>query len=155
MSFRFHALNHERFAHYFSMPSEDLARHRGVLQFADKKPGFPCRVSLEDAHIGERVLLINFEHLASDSPFRASHAIYVREHALSRTHSPGEVPEMFRSRQLSVRCFDEQAMLADAYLTEGRQLEAVLAKALDQPHIVHIDVHFAKFGCFGARVTRS
>jgi hypothetical protein len=155
MSFRFQALDYEGFAHYFSMESQELLRQRAVLRVVDKKPGFPCRVSLEDATIGEKVLLLHFEHLAVESPFRASHAIYVREGVRRRTCAPSEVPEMFRSRQLSVRCFDEQAMLTDAYLIEGSQLESVLAQALDQPRIAHADVHFAKMGCFGARVTRA
>ena len=155
MSFRFHALGHDQFTRYFSMSEQELKQHRAVLRVADKKPGFPCRVSLEDANIGERALLLHFEHLAVESPFRASHAIYVREGVRTRTCAPGEVPEMFRSRQLSVRCFDEQAMLTDAYLIDGSQVESVIAKALDAPHIVHADVHFAKMGCFGARVTRA
>lgn len=28
----------------------------------DKKPGFPCRVSLTDADLGETVLLVPFHH---------------------------------------------------------------------------------------------
>jgi hypothetical protein len=137
------------------MPPHELQRHRAVLRVADAKPGFPCRVSLEDASIGERVLLVHFEHLAVDSPFRASHAIYVREGTRTRTFAPGEVPELFRTRQLSLRCFDADAMLIDAHLTEGTQLESVLVEALRHARVAHVDIHFAKPGCFGARVTRS
>ena len=154
MSFRFHALGHEQFTRYFSMSPHELQQHRAMLRVADTWPGFPCRVSLEDASIGERVLLLNFEHLTAHSPFRASHAIYVREGAQSRKYAPGAVPEMFRSRQLSIRCFDEGGMLIDAHLTDGAQLDSVLEKSLAQPGVVHADVHFAKFGCFGARATR-
>jgi hypothetical protein len=126
-----------------------------MLRIVDAKPGFPCRVSLEDANIGERVLLLHFEHLPVESPFRASHAIYVREGVQTRTFAPGEVPELFRTRQISLRCFDADAMLIDAYLCEGTQLESVLLEALQQARVTHVDVHFAKPGCFGARVTRS
>ena len=44
-------------------------------------PSFPCRVSLTDREIGERVLLLN--HVSHDvaNPYRASHAIFVAEGA--------------------------------------------------------------------------
>lgn len=155
MSFRFHALGYEQFTVYFAMSPQELRRHRAVLQIADKKPGFPCRVSLEDANIGERVLLLHFEHLPVESPFRASHAIYVREVARTRTFDLGEVPTMFRTRQLSLRCFDADAMLVDAHLCEGRDVESVLLETLQQSRVAHVDIHFAKPGCFGARVTRA
>lgn len=155
MSFRFHALDHEPFARYFSMRSEELRRERALLTVADARPGFPCRVSLEDAQIGERVLLVHFEHLAVESPFRASHAIYVREGARARAFAPGEVPELFQARQLSLRCFDADAMMIDAQLSDGRQLESALLSALQSTRVAHIDVHFAQPGCFGARVTRA
>jgi hypothetical protein len=154
MSFRFHALGHKQFAHYFSMSPEQLREHRAVFRLVDKKPGFPCRVSLEDADLGERVLLTHFVHLPVDSPFRASHAIYVRAGVSTRFFAPGEVPELFRTRQLSLRCFDKDAMLVDAYLSEGCDVESVLLQALQQSRVTHVDVHFAKPGCFGARVTR-
>lgn len=155
MSFRFHALGHEQFTRYFTMSPPELRRHRAVLRIADKKPGFPCRVSLEDANIGERVLLMHFEHLPVESPFRASHAIYVREGARTCTVDLGEVPTMFRTRQLSLRCFDADAMLVEAHLCEGRNVESMLLETLRQSCVAHVDVHFAKPGCFGARVTRA
>ncbi len=154
MSFRFHALAQEQFTHYFSMSPEQLRQHRAVIQIVDKKPGFPCRVSLEDANLGERVLLTHFVHLPVDSPFRASHAIYVREGVPTRSFALGEVPELFRTRQLSLRCFDADEMLIDACLSDGRDAESVLTEAMKQMRVAHVDVHFAKPGCFGARVTR-
>ena len=154
MSFRFHALDHAQFTHYFAMSPHQLRRHRAALLITDHRPGFPCRVSLEDADIGERVLLLHFEHLPVESPFRASHAIYVREGARTRACTAGEVPKMFRTRQLSLRCFDADAMLVDAHLSEGRDLESMLLEILQQSRVAHVDVHFAKPGCFAARVTR-
>ena len=50
-----------------------------VRQTATTKPGFPCRVSLEDAEVGEQLILVNYEHQPSASPYRAAHAIFVRK----------------------------------------------------------------------------
>ena len=87
MDFRITGLDAGRFSHLFGLSDAELARHRALRQTCDEKPGFPCRVSLEDAEPGESVLLVNFEHLPVDSPYRASHAIYVRESDTDRARS--------------------------------------------------------------------
>ena len=79
MDYRITGLFPEEFAHLAALDDATLARHRAVRRICDSQPGFPCRVSLEDAAPGERVLLVNYEHLPVESPYRASHAIYVRE----------------------------------------------------------------------------
>jgi len=38
----------------------------------DTEPGYPCRVSLSDAKVGERVLAVSFSHYNVNSPYRAS-----------------------------------------------------------------------------------
>ena len=37
-----------------------------ILLKVDSFPGFPCRISLEDAHVGEEVLLMNYKHQKSN-----------------------------------------------------------------------------------------
>ena len=39
------------------------------------------RVTLEDAPVGQALLLLNYEHQAADTPYRSRHAIYVSEAA--------------------------------------------------------------------------
>ncbi len=54
----------------------------GAIVFVeDGAPGFPCRISLRNSLPGERLFLINFEHLTTTSPYRSSHAIFVGEGA--------------------------------------------------------------------------
>src|SRR5437588_360549 len=79
MSFIVSALPAEPFRPLFGLSDEVLAERGVIRRTVDAKPGFPCRVSLEDAEPGETVLLLNYEHQSADTPFRASHAIYVRE----------------------------------------------------------------------------
>lgn len=155
MSFQIHALAYEPFARYFSMSAEELRARHALIRVADKRPGFPCRVSLEDAQIGERVLLINYEHLAATSPFRATHAIYVREAAADKTCEVGEIPELFRSRLISLRAFDSASMLLDADVVPGTEIEARLDDMLRTTTVAHVDLHFAKPGCFAARAFRA
>ena len=70
---------------------------------ATAKPGFPCRVTLEDAEIGETVLL--FHHVSHDveTPYRSAYAIYVRHDAQEPACYIDEVPPIMRGRPLGLR----------------------------------------------------
>ena len=79
----------------------------------DSKPGFPCRITLEDAEPGERVLLINYEHQPAHSPYRAIGPIFVRESAVP-AYDADTVPPSLRSRVLSLRAYDTDGMIVEA-----------------------------------------
>jgi hypothetical protein len=155
MSFRISGLPAETFASLFDSSEEELATKGAVLQVVDQKPGFPCRVSLADAEVGETVILLNFEHLPVHSPYRASHAIYVRQGVETANLAIGEVPEVLRLRLLSVRAFDEGGMMIDADVVHGRDLEPVLVQMLGRSEVAYIHLHNAKPGCYAARIDRA
>ena len=154
MTFQIVALPAAPFAPLFALSDEALAARGGVRRVADRAPGFPCRVSLRDARPGEDVLLVNYEHQPARSPFRSTYAIYVRRDAVQARLEPGEVPEMFRSRLLSARAFDEAGMLLDADVVEGREVEGVIGRLLGVATAAYLHVHFARPGCYAARVDR-
>jgi hypothetical protein len=153
MNFRISGLAAEPFEHYFTMDDTDLAQAGAVRRVANSKPGFPCRVSLTDAEIGDEVLLINFEHLPTDSPYRSSHAIYIRRNE-HRFDAIDEIPTMLRTRLLSVRAFDEAGMMVGADVTDGGAVENAIAAQFDNLNAHYLHIHFAKPGCFAARVDR-
>ncbi len=72
MKFRFQGLSVAPFQPLFVLGDGELAVRGMRRMIADAKPGFPCRVSLEDAEPGERILLVNFEHQPAHSPYRAN-----------------------------------------------------------------------------------
>lgn len=116
----------------------------------------PCRVSLADAEPGETCILLNFAHLdVPASPYRASGPIFVSETA--REHAPPlrEIPDMLGRRLLSARLYDDQAMMIDADVTEGRDLAARLSAWFDDPAVADIHLHTARRGCFMARAVRA
>jgi len=80
-SFRISGLPLANFAPLFALNESDLAKKRARRLIVDAKPGFPCRVSLRDAEIGERVILLPFAHQPVDSPYCSSGPIFVREKA--------------------------------------------------------------------------
>lgn len=81
MRFRYTGLDVALFRELFALGDDELLA-RGVRRVtADTRPGFPCRVSLEDAAPGRSVLLLAFEHQPEASPYRSSGPIFVREAA--------------------------------------------------------------------------
>lgn len=154
MSFRITGLAPEPFQHLFALSDAELAARGAVRRIADRKPGFPCRISLTDAEPGQEVILTHFEHHAVASPFRASHAIYVRR-GEERYEAIDQVPEQLRLRLLSVRAFDRAGMLVDADIVDGPTLEPVITRLLGDPRADYLHVHYAKPGCYAARIDRA
>lgn len=154
MDFQIEPLDASQFAILVGASKDVLREHQAVRVTADADRGFPCRVSLADAQAGETLLLVNYEHMPLASPYRATHAVYVREQAESATPAVNEVPEMFRSRQLSVRAFDAKGFLRTAEVVDGKELEASLERALGVPGVDFVHLHFAAPGCYAARVVR-
>ena len=155
MSFRISALPTARFKPLFALSDEELAARGAKRLIVDKCPGFPCRVSLMDAQVGEVVLLTNYEHQTASSPYRAAHAIFVREHAHEARPQVDEVPQALRSRLLSVRGFDEKGMMIDADVVDGREIGSAIERLLANAGISYLHLHNAKPGCYAARVDRA
>ena len=155
MDFRIIGLPAEPFAHLMAMDAEELTRNRAIRYVADCTPGFPCRITLEDAQPGEHVLLVHFEHLAVDSPYRSSHAIYVRAAAREPFNQINKIPPALVERLLSVRAFDSAGMMLDADLVEGRELPTLVDRLLALPDVSYLHAHYARRGCFAARIERA
>jgi hypothetical protein len=155
MSFRIKGLPAENFSHLFALSDEELAKHGAVRRIADeRKPGYPCRVSLTDSQPGDELVLVNYEHLPVDTPYRMRFAIFVRkgEQAYDQVD---EVPEQLRKRTLAVRSFDRKGMMLGFELVDGRGLEPAIDKLFTQPKAEYLHIHFAAPGCYAARVERA
>ena len=155
MDFRISGLPLASFAPLFALSDAELAARDIVRTVADTKPGFPCRVSLRDAEAGESLLLLNYEHLPVTSPYRSRHAIYVRENATEAQLDVNEVPEVLRTRLLSLRAFDEAGMMIGADVVQGRDCATTIEQMLSRPEVRYLHIHNAKPGCFAARVDRA
>jgi len=142
------------FTPMFGLDDATLSRFKARRYVADAKPGFPCRVTLEDAEPGERVLLLQYVHQPADTPYNASHAVYVREGATRTASFVDKVPASLRARLLSVRPFDATNMMIDADVADGACLEALVERLLANDTAAYLHVHYAKRGCYAARVDR-
>ena len=155
MSFRIKGLPAAHFDHLFALTAEELAKHHAVRRIADdRRPGYPCRVSLTDSKPGDELLLVNYEHLPVDSPYRMRFAIFVRkgDETYDRVD---EVPEQLRKRTLAVRAFDRHGMMLGFELADGPELEKAIDKLFANANAEYLHVHFAAPGCYAARIERA
>ena len=155
MDFRITGLPAKDFRHLFGLPEAELARLGARRVVADASPGFPDRVELRDADPGESLILVNFEHQAAPTPYRASHAIFVLENAGEAWDRRGEIPDVLARRTLSLRAFDAEGMMVGAELVEGCDLVAAIEALFADPAALYIHVHYAKRGCYAARIDRA
>jgi hypothetical protein len=154
MSFQISPLPSSRFSHLFGLPDDELRAQGVIASTATSKPGYPCRVTLRDAEPGTRMLLLNYQHQDAATPYRSSHAIFVIDGAEDVELAPGEIPEQMRSRLLSVRAFSNEGMLLDAEVVTGVQAGEMFERMLRHRMAGYLHAHFAKFGCYAARVDR-
>ena len=154
MSFRVQGLDPELFADLQALSDERLAA-KGVERVrVDEKPGAPCRISLDDAEVGEAVLLLNFDHQPADTPYRQQGPIFVRETRV-RFDGVDVIPPALARRTLSLRGFDAAHMMIEADLVEGAAAAALIERFFANPNVAYIHAHYARRGCFAAAVTRA
>jgi hypothetical protein len=153
--FRIIALPMDRFDSLFRLDDESLEAHGARRLVVDKKPGYPCRVSLIDAEPGETVLLIPFTHHDVDSPYRGSGPIFVRANARMAEPVSNEIPAMFRARPQSIRAYDEGAMMVGSDVVSGSELEERISRFFDDERVKYLHLHNARPGCFNCRVERA
>ena len=153
MNYTVRGLSPDPFIPLYGLSDAELVTHRARRVVVDG-PGFPERIELRDAEPGETLLLVNFEHQDADTPYRSSHAIYVREGA-TKAWSGEHLPEVMRKRLLSLRGFSGDGMMVDADVVDGREAEPVIGRLLGDPRIAYIHAHYAKPGCYAARIDRA
>ncbi|MGI8932185.1 MAG: DUF1203 domain-containing protein [Sphingomicrobium sp.] len=143
------------FAYLFGLDDRRLAKLGVVRMTADAKPGFPCRVTLDDVEQGETLLLVNHVSHDGNGPYRATHAIFVSEGAVEAARHVDEIPPALDRRTLSLRGFDSAGMMCDAVLVQPGGADDAVRAMLADSAIDHIDAHNATRGCFAARIERN
>ena len=152
MNYTLRGLEPALFRPLFQLDDEALAVRGMRWMIADEPVGFPCRISLEDAPVGERVLLLPFVHQDSDSPYRASGPIFVRPGIREARRVVGELPRYLTRRLLSVRAYDAADLMVDAEVVEGAEAAPLIERYLARDDVSYLHLHFAKRGCYACRV---
>ena len=154
MTYRITGLSPDPFVALIGADDATLAEHGAERVTAAAKPGYPCRITLDDADPGETLILLN--HVSHDvaTPYRSAYAIFVREAAVETASFEDAVPPVFENRPMAFRAFDKAGMLRNAALALPGEADAKIRALFDQPEIAYLHAHNAAHGCFSATVER-
>lgn len=138
----------------FDLDDAGLAAHGAVRRIADSARGFPCRVSLCNAAVGEELLLLPYWHQPAASPYRASGPVFIRRGAVPARLAANELPPYVAQRLVSVRAYDHGDCIVAAEVVEGGQTGGWLRAQLDDPRVAYVHLHSARHGCYLCRADR-
>jgi hypothetical protein len=155
MSFRVLGLDPAEFRHLYGLPDAELARLGVQRMVADACPGFPDRIEVRDLIPGETALLLNYEHQPADTPYRSRHAIFVREGAERPLDLVDALPDAIRIRPISLRAFSADGDMLHADLADGAALVPLIQAFFADPAVAYLHAHYAKRGCYAARIVRA
>lgn len=155
MTYRIRGLEPSLFAPLYGLADEDLAKQGTIRMPVTGSPGFPCRIRLDDAEVGQTMLLLN--HVSHDvaNPYRARHAIFVTEGSLEPADVTDALPPALERRILSLRAFDAAGMMSDAVLAQPGEADTAIRRLFEAPETAYLHAHNAIRGCFAARVDRA
>lgn len=154
MSFRIVGLAPEAYAHLWRASAQELEQVGARRMVVTEKPGAPCRVSLDDAEIGEDVILLSHEHQPNATAYRQQGPIFIRDIG-RRFDQANSIPPAFARRPLSLRAFDDAHMMVDAELTDGAEAGGLIERLLANPAVAYIHAHYARRGCYAGLIERA
>lgn len=143
-----------KFNNFFDLSEEELSSIGAVKKIVDEKPGYPCRVSLEDVEIGEEVVLFPFQHHETNSPYQARGPIFIGKNAKGPDVGVNEIPKMLLHRLLSLRAYDKNGMMIDAKTVEGEELRNSITTIFKNSEACYIQIHNSSPGCYNCQVNR-
>lgn len=147
-------LSPQPFQHLYGLSDGELAQHGAKRYVADVRPGYPDRIEMREAEIGQTLLLVNHVSMDKATPYRASHAIFIREGAVEAGRFENEIPQVMRTRLLSLRAFDAEGWMVDAYLAAGDDVVATIKRFFEDPEVAFLHAHNAARGCYAGEITR-
>lgn len=117
-------------------------------------PGFPCRITLDDAPLGQRVALVSYQHHEAETAYAQAGPIFVTVGPVSRGHFVDTIPPALSRRKLSLRAYDQDGMMVDACIVDGQMAKPAILALFENPEVTRIDAHNATRGCFAAHIWR-
>jgi hypothetical protein len=118
---------------------------------------FPCRHCLRLGEPGETMLLGSYHLPRPLGIYWTPSPIFVHEAACPRAEAENEVAPIVRANALiSVRAYDaaDQCVYDLGQVCAGRDVDAPLARALDDSRTAFVNIHTARPGCLLSRVER-
>ena len=153
MGFRITGLDPVQFG-FAGTSDAELAAVNARRVIADSNSGYPCRAMLEQAQIGEALIL--FHHVSHDveTPFRTAYAIFVRETATKAATYHNALPPFWEGRSQSLRAFDKEGMLRTAVIASHEEMADTIETLFADDEVAYIQAYNLAYGCFMAQVER-
>lgn len=155
MSFLIEALPEDTFQTLFARAPQELAAMGAARVLVEEPRSAPCRISLDDAEPGEEVILASYQHQDAPTPYRQSGPVFVRQGVARWEPVPGAIPPALRRRMLSIRAYGREGNMVDADLADGREAEALIARLLARRDAAYLHAHYARRGCYAAKIVRA
>lgn len=124
----------------------------GERVIADQPVGYPCRVCLTDAAVGDALVL--GPHRVGTGVYATTGPIFVHADGCARFSGDG-IPEAIARRQLAVRAHDADGRLRGGEVIDGEALAELAGRWLADPTIAELRVFHARAGCYACRVVRA
>jgi hypothetical protein len=126
-----------------------------ALLTVDAPSGYPCRLTLEEARPGERILLCRHRPFEAITPYTEEGPIFARPDAAPARLPPGALPPFMAMRKLlSVRRYDRAGAIAGADVVRPDDCAEAIAQALEDDAVAYVHVRNAGYGCFLFRADR-
>jgi len=154
INFQIKAIEDIQVEKIFKMSGDELTQINAKRIFVDEYPGFPCRVSLEDAQVGETIIALTYMHHAVNSPYRSSGPIFIRDEVVTVHLKVNEIPSVLHNCFLSLRAYNSKNMMIDALTTKANNVKENIRQLLSNDNIEYIHIHNANPGCFSCCVER-
>lgn len=152
--FQVSSLDALEFNHFFDLSEKELSSINAIKMIAKTNPGYPCRVSLEDAQIGEEVLLLNYEHHKVNSPYKASGPVFIRRNVKTANLKTNQIPEMLKHRLLSLRAYNSSAIMIESETVKGENLADKIDMIFSNDLVNYIHIHNSGPGCYNCQINR-
>src|SRR5438093_3167217 len=120
----------------------------------DEPRALPCRVCLEEASVGEELLLFSYSPFERPVPYRNVGPIFVHASGCKPYDRPAIVPDLMRRRLLALRGYDAEHRMIECDIVEGAVLESLIERFFANPAVAYIHAHNARAGCFLCRIER-
>ncbi len=153
-NFQIDALDPAHFADLFAQSTVELAAQGIARVLVDKQRGIPCRISLQEAIVGEQVLLLTHKHHVVDTAYAASGPIFIRPNVEQARLGINETPTMLARATLSLRGYSAQGYLRKAVVIAGNTLSESLQDVFLDVKIGYIHIHYAAEGCYNCVARR-
>jgi len=155
INFKVKAIEYKNVSHLFKLTDEELSKLAAARIVVDEKPGFPCRISLQEANIGETIIALSYSHHNVNSPYKSSGPIFIRADVTTAQPETNEIPAILTHRLLSIRAYDCDHMMINATITQGEELKKAIQSFFANESILYLHIHNANPGCFNCHVERA